>query len=126
MSRDDNAASPFAVLGLAPTLDLAAIKRAYFALLAKHPPHQDQEGFRRIRAAYEALGSLGQAAAVVLRHAPDPARELRVYRERHDAALASAQAVAAAQAEKAGASTRFTEGLMRLDLASLLARFGST
>lgn len=126
MSRDDNAESPFAVLGIAPTLDLAAIKRAYFALLAKHPPHRDQEGFRRIRAAYEALGSFGEAAAFVLRHAPDPERELPAYRERHDAALASAREAAAAQMERAGASTRFAEGLLRLDLERLLARFAST
>ena len=126
MSWDDSDESPFAVLGIRPTLDLAAIKRAYFALLTKHPPHQDQEGFKRIRAAYEALGSFGEVAAFVLRHAPDPAVELPTYRERHDAALARAQEAAAAHAEKAGASTRFAEGLLRLDLDSLLARFGST
>ncbi|MGD0837563.1 MAG: J domain-containing protein [Polyangia bacterium] len=126
MSWDDSDESPFAVLGLAPTLDLAAIKRAYFALLTKHPPHQDQEGFKRIRAAYEALGSFGQVAAFLLRHAPDPAVELPTYRERHDAALAQAQRLAAAHAEKAAASTCFAEGLLHIDLDTLLARFGST
>jgi len=126
MSWDDGDESPFAVLGIRPTLDLAAIKRAYFALLAKHPPHQDQEGFKRIRAAYEALGSFGEVASFVLRQAPDAALELPAYRERHDAALARAQALAATHAAKADATTRFAEGLQRLDLDSLLARFAST
>lgn len=54
---------PFAVLGLAPTLDAAMVKRAYFAALARHPPHADPEGFRRIRAAYEALRGEGLRAA---------------------------------------------------------------
>lgn len=125
MSWDDGQESPFKVLGIQPTLDLAAIKRAYFALLTKHTPHQDQEGFKRIRAAYEALGSFGEVVAFVLRHAPDPAHELPTYRERHDAALAHARETAAVHAEKAGASIRFAEGLLRLDLDSLLARFGS-
>ncbi len=62
----------------------------------------------------------------MLRHTPDPEVELSTYRERHDAALVHAQEAAAAHAEKAGASTRFAEGLLRLDLDSLLARFGST
>src|SRR5439155_9465721 len=47
--------SPFQVLGIAPTLDLGAVKRAYFAALTRHPPHADPEGFRRLRAAYEPL-----------------------------------------------------------------------
>ena len=46
---------PFAVLGIAPTGVLADVKRAYFAVLQKHPPHADPDGFRRIRAAYELL-----------------------------------------------------------------------
>jgi alkylhydroperoxidase/carboxymuconolactone decarboxylase family protein YurZ len=92
-------------------LDLAAIKRAYFALLTKHPPHQDQEGFRRIRAAYEALGTCGGAASFVLRQEPDPAVELPAYRERHDIALARAQKAATVDTEKASAGAHFAEGL---------------
>ena len=46
---------PFAVLGIAPTVDLGAIKRAYFAALPRHPPHADPAGFARLRAAYDAL-----------------------------------------------------------------------
>jgi curved DNA-binding protein CbpA len=48
---------PFAVLGLEPTVDPAAIKQAYFAALRQHPPHTDPEGFRRVRTAYEALAT---------------------------------------------------------------------
>ena len=36
--------SPFAVLDLPATPDASAVKRAYFAQLAKHPPHADPEG----------------------------------------------------------------------------------
>lgn len=49
------AVSPFAVLGIAPTLDPGALKRGYFAALHRHPPHLDPTGFRRIREAYEKL-----------------------------------------------------------------------
>ena len=38
------AEGPFAVLGIAPTLDLGAVKRAYFAALPRHPPHADPAG----------------------------------------------------------------------------------
>jgi curved DNA-binding protein CbpA len=121
MIREDTDDSPFATLGIKPTLDLAAIKRAYFALLTKHPPHQDQEGFKRIRGAYEALGNFGDVVSLVLRHAPDVTVLLASYRERHDAALAHAKQSAAAIAEKTGASTRFTQGILRLDLDGALA-----
>ena len=47
--------NPFTVLEVAPTLEVTAIKRAYFAALVKHPPHADAAGFRRIREAYELL-----------------------------------------------------------------------
>ena len=116
--------SPFAILGIAPTLDLATIKRAYFTALAKHPPHRDPDGFKRIRSAYEALGSRGEAASYVLRSAVDVEAELAILRGRHDAALARAgQASAASRADTARVA-RFTEGLARLDLEEALARFG--
>lgn len=54
---------PFAVLGIAPTLDPAVVKRGYFAALTRHPPHVDPEGFRRIREAYEVLRGDGLRAA---------------------------------------------------------------
>ena len=125
MTTSDSDRSPFALLGIAPTLDFAAIKRAYFAELIKHPPHSDPEGFKRIRSAYEALGSRGQVASYVLRSAVDVAAELARYRERHDASLARAgQAQSAAAAESARLA-HFVEGITRLDLNQALTLFGS-
>lgn len=46
---------PFAVLGLDETADDAAVRAAYLRALRISPPDRDPEGFRRIRAAYEAL-----------------------------------------------------------------------
>jgi hypothetical protein len=126
MTREDPHLSPFGILGIEPTLDVAAIKRAYFALLTKHPPHQDQEGFKRIRGAYEALGNLADVVSFVLRQAPPEALLLQGYRERHDTALAQARQSAATLAEKTGASTRFTQGILRLDLDGALASVGAT
>ncbi len=40
-------------LGIAPTSDEAAIKKAYAARIREHRPDRDPEGFRRVRAAYE-------------------------------------------------------------------------
>jgi curved DNA-binding protein CbpA len=47
--------NPFAVLGLEETADDEAVRAAYVAALRTSPPDRDPEGFRRIRAAYEAL-----------------------------------------------------------------------
>lgn len=49
------------VLGLAPTDDVRAIKRAYAACLKRCRPEDDPEGFARLRGAYEML--LAQASA---------------------------------------------------------------
>jgi len=117
--------SPFGILEIAPTLDLAAIKRAYFTALAKHPPHSDPEGFKRIRLAYEALGSRGEAASHLLRSAIDVETELTLLRERHDAALAHAGQASAANATNAARVARFTEGLAHLNLEEALVLFGS-
>lgn len=43
------------VLGLAPTDDVRAIKRAYAACLKRCRPEDDPEGFARLRSAYEML-----------------------------------------------------------------------
>ena len=45
----------FAVLGLEESADDAAVRTAYLQALRTSPPDRDPEGFRRIRAAYEAL-----------------------------------------------------------------------
>ena len=48
------------ILGIAPTSDEAVIKQAYAACIREHRPDRDPEGFRRVRAAYEA--ALAQCA----------------------------------------------------------------
>lgn len=63
---------PFAVLAMTPSLDVAAIKRAYFAALQRCPPHRDPSGFQTIRAAYERLIKPGGAASALLSLPPAP------------------------------------------------------
>jgi len=46
---------PYAALGLTQQATMLDIKKAYFTLVREHPPERDPEGFRRIRAAYDAL-----------------------------------------------------------------------
>jgi len=46
---------PFAILGLEETADDEAVRAAYLRAVRASPPDRDPEGFRRIRAAYEAL-----------------------------------------------------------------------
>ncbi|MBO6214622.1 MAG: J domain-containing protein, partial [Lachnospiraceae bacterium] len=49
----------FGILGIEPTRDEGAISEAYRKELKKHHPEEDQEGFKRVRSAYEeALRSL--------------------------------------------------------------------
>lgn len=111
---------PFAVLGLAPTLDAAAVKRAWFDALARHPPHQDPVGFRRLRAAYEALSRPGALAAAYLRSPVDVARLAQDARARFDEALqrASEEARVASAGEEAVA--RFVERCSRLSWEEVL------
>lgn len=47
--------NPYKVLGVERQATAAQIKQAYFGLVREHPPEQDPEGFKRIRAAYEKL-----------------------------------------------------------------------
>jgi curved DNA-binding protein CbpA len=100
---------PFTVLGLAPTLDAVAVKRAYFAALARHPPHQDVEGFQRVRSAYEALASPGALAAAYLASPLDVRKLAEEARERFDAALQQAAEAVTATASSHEAVEQFVE-----------------
>ena len=53
-------------LGIAPTSDEAAIKKAYAARIREHRPDRDPEGFRAVRTAYEE--ALAQCAYIRPRH----------------------------------------------------------
>ena len=113
-------ASPFAVLGIAPTRDRATIKRAYFGLLPRHPPHSDPEGFRRLRGAYETL--LGPELLEAWARAPvDIEAELAVLPGELGDRIERAQLACESDAARRAAVASF-EGLLRLDLASARAR----
>jgi len=111
---------PFATLGIAPTLDPARVKQAYFTALAKHPPHRDPEGFGRVRAAYEALSSPASRAAAYLASPLDLEAELARYRERFDAALESVREARRAEVAAAVEAERFAESLSRARWADVL------
>jgi hypothetical protein len=105
---------PFALLGIAPTLDLAAVKRAYFAALALHPPHQDPEGFQQVRGAYEALMRPGALAAAYLTSPVDVRGLAGQARARFDAALRKASEAASATRTGAEAVARLVEQCSRM------------
>jgi curved DNA-binding protein CbpA len=52
----------YAVLGLSRGADQAEVRAAYFALVRQHPPEQDAETFKRIRAAYDKLRTVQRRA----------------------------------------------------------------
>lgn len=107
--------SPFEVLKVPPTLDRAAVKRAYFAELAQHPPHADPEGFRRLREAYETLSAPGGLERAWAMAPPDVAALLAQYRAQFDDALARAAAETAETVSQAEQVRAFVERLSRLD-----------
>src|SRR6266568_8046228 len=45
--------SPWEELGISPTTDSGVIRKAYAGRLKQNKPEDDQEGFKRLRAAYE-------------------------------------------------------------------------
>ncbi|WP_224244906.1 J domain-containing protein [Hyalangium gracile] len=105
---------PFAVLGLAPTLEPAAVKRAYFAALARHPPHEDPEGFRRLRDAYEMLSRPGALAVAYLASPVDVRKLADEARGRFDAVLERAREAALVAREREELATQFQERCARL------------
>ena len=105
---------PFALLGLEPTLDAAAVKRAYFAALARHPPHQDAEGFQRVRVAYEALSSPGGLAAAYLASPMDVRKLADEARARFDVAMQRASAAALAARAEEETLAQFLERCSRI------------
>ena len=110
------AESPFAALEIAPTLDLGAVKRAYFAALQKHPPHSDPPGFKRLRAAYECLNTPERLATAFLEEPLDTEATRQAYRQRFDQALAEAAKQATEAVRETGQSRRVMEALLALDL----------
>lgn len=109
--------SPFAVLGLDPTLELGRVKRAYFAKLGEHSPHADPEGFRRVRAAYEALCAPGGLQRAYASAPLDVASMVAASRSRFDGALAAAGASASSQAATERRRWHFVETVSRLSWA---------
>jgi len=111
MTMPDSGADPFAALMLAPTLDRAAVKRAYFAALQRHPPQTDPDGFRRVRDAYEALAS-PEGLARAFAHRPiDFTAELRRWDERFAARIEAAVRAHATAQVRAAALRRFVDEL---------------
>jgi hypothetical protein len=108
---------PFQVMGIVPTLDLAEVKRAYFAGLAKHPPHQDPEGFRRLRAAYEALTLRGGLALACARSPIDVGTWMTAWNDRFAAPLARAAEDANRSESAATQLAAFIETTSRLSFA---------
>ncbi len=116
---------PFEALGIPPTLDPARVKRAYFALLQRHTPHADPEGFRRLRAAYEALtapGALGLAYATAPVAA---AEELERWHQRWGAAMRQALAHHHETAARATAIEAFVATASKMTLSCATATFAA-
>ena len=57
---------PYRILGVAPGADEAEVRAAYRAALRRHPPEGDPQGFKRLRAAYEAVRDPAAAASTAL------------------------------------------------------------
>lgn len=114
---------PFSALQIAPTLDQAQVKRAYFTQLQRHPPHADPEGFRRVRSAYEALSAPGALPLAYITAPLDAAAELAAWRQRWEAAVQQAGERARRAAEGDQAVESFVATASRLALGEALGRF---
>jgi hypothetical protein len=112
---------PFAILGLLPTLDRTAIKRAYFAQLAEHPPQQDPIGFRRLREAYELLISPAGLARSFLAAPIDLATEANRYRQRFDPAIEQAVTIVLARADRSARVAQLVDAMSWHSLGEVLA-----
>jgi curved DNA-binding protein CbpA len=100
---------PFAVVGLAPTLDPRAVKRAYYAALQRHSPHSDPEGFQRLRGAYEALLAPGGLQTAFLASPPDMDQELERLEARFGDQIAHARSARQGELSVAARARRFRE-----------------
>lgn len=120
MADEKSKTDPFAVLGLAPTLEHGAIKRAYFSLLPQHPPHADPEGFRRLRDAYELLMGPGLFDAWAGADVDVDAELEAIERELGDRIAQAQRAWEAQQARQLGILA--FESSLRLDLNSARLR----
>jgi hypothetical protein len=116
--------SPFAVLGIPATLDLGQVKRAWFRALSRHPPHQDPDGFRRLRAAYEQLTRPGGLAMAFAASPIDTAAALAQWNQRFEAAVAEAAEQARSSEADALVIARFVDAASRITLSEALTVFG--
>jgi hypothetical protein len=113
--------SPFAVLGLSATLDLGKVKRAWFSALSRHPPHQDPEGFRRLRAAYEELIQPGGLAMAFAASPIDSAATLAKWNERFAAAIARHAEDDRRSETDSAVIARFVDTMSRITFSEALA-----
>jgi hypothetical protein len=116
MSGDD----PFAILGIAPTRDLATIKRAYFAGLAKSPPHAAPEAFRKLRTAYETLSDPRTCLLAFLRAPIDVDEELARFAREWGDRLAQVAAASRAARRSERAVTSFVDCIARMTYAEII------
>jgi curved DNA-binding protein CbpA len=108
---------PFAILSMAPSADLVAIKRAYFAALVRCPPHGDAEAFRRVREAYETLSDPRARTLALLRSPVDASAELAAFEAEWGERLAQAASHARAEQRSEAAVEVFVERISRLTFA---------
>jgi len=113
--------SPFAVLGIPATLDLGQVKRAWFRALPRHPPHQDPDGFRRLRAAYEELTRPGGLAMAFAASPIDTAATLAHWNERFEARIVRLTEDARRAEADSTVIARFVDATSRISFAEALA-----